>query len=137
MTTEIITGVIGIAGLAIIAIAPHANAQSASSTSDFERPYGYGYGQESQPFSAGTRDASNNRVIVNGLIEGGTGLGMSLNTGWGQTQGASGMIGTGTAVGNQLNVITNGNNNTVIIDSTQINNGDQTVVLNGELNLND
>ena len=47
------------------------------------------------------------------------------------------MIGTGTAVGNQLNVITNGNNNTVIIDSTQINNGDQNVFLNGELDLND
>lgn len=45
------------------------------------------------------------------------------------------MIGTGTAVGNQLNVITTGNYNTVIIDSTQINNGDQTVVLNGELDL--
>ena len=47
------------------------------------------------------------------------------------------MIGSGTAVGNQLNVITNGSNNTIIIDSTQINNGDQTVILNGELNLND
>ena len=47
------------------------------------------------------------------------------------------MIGSGTAVGNQLNVITNGSNNTIIIDATQINNGDQSVVLNGELNLND
>lgn len=137
MNTEIITGVVGLAGLTLIAIAPHANAQAASSTSQFERPYGYSYGQESQPYSAGTRDASNNRVIVNGLIEGGTGLGLSLNTGWGQTEGGYGMIGSGTAVGNQLNVITNGNNNTVIIDSTQINNGDQNVVLNGELNLND
>ena len=45
------------------------------------------------------------------------------------------MLGTGTAIGNQLNVITNGNYNTVIIDSTQINNGDQTVVLKGELDL--
>ena len=136
-TTDIVTGLFGIAALTVIAVAPTANAQAASSTSEFERPYGYGYGQESQPFSAGSRDVHNNRVIVNGLIEGGTGLGYSLNTGWGQTGGASGMIGTGTAVGNQLNVITNGNNNTVIIDSTQINNGDQNVYLNGELNLND
>jgi holdfast attachment protein HfaA len=45
------------------------------------------------------------------------------------------MLGSGTAIGNQLNVVTNGNNNTVIIDSTQINNGDQSVVLNGELDL--
>ena len=136
-TTEIVTGLLGIAGLTVLVAAPQASAQAASSMSDFERPYGYAYGQESQPYSAGTRDASNNRVIVNGLIEGGTGLGLSLNTGWGQPDGGYGMIGTGTAVGNQLNVITNGNNNTVIIDSTQINNGDQNVFLTGELDLND
>lgn len=136
-STEIITGLFGIAALTVIAVAPSANAQAASSMSEFERPFGYAYGQESQPFSAGSRDIHNNRVVVNGLIQGGTGLGLSLNTGWGQTEGGYGMIGTGTAVGNQLNVITNGNNNTVIIDSTQINNGDQNVFLNGELDLND
>ncbi|MEO1306247.1 MAG: holdfast anchoring protein HfaA [Pseudomonadota bacterium] len=112
-----------------------ANAQEASSVSQFERPYGYGYGQETQPFSAYSRDRLGNRVIINGLIEGGSGLGTGLYTGWGQTDGAAGMIGSGTAVGNQLNVITNGSNNTIIIDSTQINNGDQTVILNGELDL--
>ena len=95
--------------------------------------YGYGYGSESTPYSANTRDRLGNRVIINGMIEGGSGLGTGLYTGWGQTDGASGMIGTGTAVCNQLNVITNGSNNTIIIVSTQINNGDQTVVLNGEL----
>ena len=126
--------VVGMSG----AIAPAvSSAQEASYLSEFERPYGYGYGQEEQPFNAGTRDANGNRVVVNGLIGGGTGLGFGLNTGWGQTDGASGMIGSGTAVGNQLNVITNGSTNTIIIDATQINNGDQSVVLNGELNLND
>ncbi|MEM9938512.1 MAG: holdfast anchoring protein HfaA [Pseudomonadota bacterium] len=116
-----------------LGLASPAAAQAASVTSEFERPYGYAYGEESRPFDAGTRDRLGNRVIINGLIEGGTGLGTSLYTGWGQTDGASGMLGTGTAIGNQLNVITNGSNNTIIIDSTQINNGDQTVVLNGEL----
>ncbi|WP_300380362.1 holdfast anchoring protein HfaA [Henriciella sp.] len=130
--TQLLTGLIG---LAAVAVAPAAAAQAASTVSEFERPYGIGYGQESQPYSARSRDANNNRVVINGLIGGGTGLGTSLYTGWGQTDGASGMIGSGTAVGNQLNVITNGNNNTVIIDSTQINNGDQSVVLNGELDL--
>ncbi|MEL6956142.1 MAG: holdfast anchoring protein HfaA [Pseudomonadota bacterium] len=114
------------------------SAQEAGSLGEFERPYGYGYGQESSPFSAGTRDANGNRVVVNGLIEGGTGLGFGLNTAWGQTSGASGLLGTsGNAVGNQLNVITHGSYNTIIIDSEQINNGDQTVSLNGELDLND
>lgn len=130
--TQLLTGLLG---LAAITVAPTAGAQAASTVSEFERPYGIGYGQESQPYSARSRDANNNRVVINGLIEGGTGLGTSLFTSWGQTDGATGMIGTGTAVGNQLNVITNGNNNTVIIDSTQINNGDQSVVLNGELDL--
>lgn len=124
-------------GLVLGAVPGTALAQEAGYLSEFERPYGFGYGEESRPFDAGSRDISGNRVIINGLIEGGTGLGTSLYTGWGQTEGASGMLGSGTAVGNQLNVITNGSNNTVIIDATQINNGDQSVVLNGELDLND
>ncbi|MCI4643735.1 MAG: holdfast anchoring protein HfaA [Hyphomonadaceae bacterium] len=114
-----------------------ATAQEAGYLSEFERPYGFSYGAEERPFDAGTRDINGNRVVVNGLINGGTGLGFGMNTGWGQTDGASGMLGTGTAVGNQLNVITNGSNNTIIIDATQINNGDQNVVLNGELNLDE
>lgn len=117
----------------IIAMTSSADAQAASSMSEFERPYGWSYGSESSPYSASTRDLNGNRVIIDGLIEGGSGLSTGLYTGWGQTSGASGMLGNGTAVGNQLNVITNGSNNTIIIDSTQINNGDQTVVLNGEL----
>ena len=124
-------------GLSSTLLSGTATGQEASYLSEFERPYGFSYGEESQAYDAGTRDASGNRVVVNGLIGGGTGLGFGLNTGWGQTDGAAGMIGSGTAVGNQLNVITNGSNNTIIIDATQINNGDQSVVLNGELNLND
>jgi holdfast attachment protein HfaA len=121
----------------MLGLATAASAQEASHLGEFERPFGFSYGEESRAFDAGTRDANGNRVIVNGLLEGGTGLGTGLHTGWGQTAGAQGMIGTGSAIGNQLNVITNGSFNTVIIDSTQINNGDQTVALNGELNLND
>ncbi|MDJ0919941.1 MAG: holdfast anchoring protein HfaA [Henriciella sp.] len=119
--------------IGLLLLSGSAAAQAASSISEFERPYGYGYGEESRPIDIGSRDQSGNRVVIDGLIEGGTGLGTSLYTGWGQTEGANGMLGTGTAVGNQLNVITNGSNNTIIIDSTQINNGDQNVVLNGEL----
>jgi holdfast attachment protein HfaA len=124
------------AALAILAAgalaAPAATAQEAGYLAEFERPYGWDYGSESRPFDADSRDRQGNRVIINGLLEGGTSLGRGLNTGWGQTQGGSGMLGSGMAVGNQLNVITNGSNNTIIIDSTQINDGDQTVVLNGE-----
>ena len=133
--TFCISGLALLAAGSLLAAALPAQAQEASSVSEFERPYGFGYGQESRPFSANSRDTLGNRVIINGLIQGGSGLGTGLYTGWGQTDGAAGMIGSGTAVGNQLNVITNGSNNTIINDSTQINNGDQTVVLNGELDL--
>ena len=40
-TTEIVTGLLGIAGLTVLVAAPQASAQAASSMSDFERPYGY------------------------------------------------------------------------------------------------
>ena len=124
--------------LACLMAAPAATAQEAGYLAEFERPYGFAYGEESQPYDAQTRDSAGNRVIVNGRIINDTStLSGGLHTGWGQTGGASGMLGTGTAIGNQLNVVTNGSFNTVIIDSTQINNGDQTVYLNGELDLND
>jgi len=118
--------------------APAASAQEAGFLAEFERPYGFAYGEESQPFDAQTRDSAGNRVIVNGRIINDTStLNGGLNTGWGQTSGASGLLGNSSAIGNQLNVVTNGSFNTVIIDSTQINNGDQSVYLNGELDLHD
>ena len=43
----------------------------------------------------------------------------------------------GSAIGNQINVITQGNFNTVIVNATQTNTGNQSTVLNGSLNLND
>lgn len=136
-TITLTAAVVAVGGAALFAFTAPANAQAASSMSEFERPYGFRYGEEQRSFEADSRDRLGNRVIINGLIEGGSGLGTGMYAGWGQTEGASGMLGSGTAVGNQLNVITTGSNNTIIIDSTQINNGDQTVVLNGELDLND
>ena len=124
--------------LASLMAAPAASAQEATSLSEFERPYGFAPGEESQPFDAQTRDSTGNRVIVNGrFINDSSTLNGGLYTGWGQTSGASGLLGSGSAIGNQLNVVTNGSFNTVIIDSTQINNGDQSVYLNGELDLHD
>lgn len=120
--------------------------------SDFERPFGFGFGEESRPFDPRTRDINGNRLIVDGRIITGDDLSSfstsTLATG-GQSLSGAGFSGESfsqnTAIGNQLNVITQGSFNTVIVDSTQINNGDQTAIigeqgtkdLNGELNLND
>lgn len=124
--------------LALIGAAP-AVAQVAGETSSFETPYGMGYGQADRPYEArGLRDANGNLAIVNGRIQtsASSSLSIGLNSEWGQTDGFTG-YGSGQAIGNQLNVITQGNYNTVIVDSTQINNGNQSAILNGELNLDD
>lgn len=143
--------VLGLAALTILtgmAVVPIA----ASQISDFERPYGFGFGDENRPFDPSTRDRNGNRLIVDGRIITGDDLSSfstsTLATG-GQSLSGAGFAGQGftqnSAVGNQLNVVTQGSFNTVIVDSTQINNGNQTAIagsdttdaLNGELDLND
>jgi holdfast attachment protein HfaA len=111
------------------------------SASEWNTPYGYQYGQQEQRYVAGTRDSRSNRVAIDGRIllgEEVSNLPRTLSGTYGAGSQQSGS-GSAMAVGNQLNVITNGNWNTVIIDSTQINNGDVTAVteLNGELDLDE
>ena len=129
------------------AAAPFAAAQ-------LETPFGFQVGEAGQAFEPGTRDINGNRLIVDGRIITGDDLSSfstsTLATG-GQSLSGAGFFGRGfgsqatnTAIGNQLNVVTQGSYNTVIIDSQQINNGNQTAIqnadsnfLNGELDLND
>ncbi len=93
-------------------------------------PYGDQPGETNRAFDPTTRDASGNRVLVNQFSQFSNTAGVS-----GEGSGV-GFSGSALAVGNQLNVVTNGNNNTVIVDATQVNNGNQeAVVLNGTLNL--
>ncbi|MBL8547918.1 MAG: holdfast anchoring protein HfaA [Hyphomonadaceae bacterium] len=90
---------------------------------DFSGGFGMGYESFDSPINPATRDENGNRVIVNGRME----IEGSL-TGGLQDSFATG-FGASSAIGNQLNVITQGNYNTVIVDSTQINNGDITAVV--------
>ncbi len=105
--------------------------QSVSTTAQWERPYGVAGGQETQAWSgastragtvagsgAASRSAAGNRVIIDGIIQ--TGVGVSSHGGL-----FGGGVGSGaTAIGNQLNVNVSGQYNTVIVNSSQINNGD-------------
>lgn len=90
---------------------------------DFSGAFGMGWESFDRPINTSTRDENGNRVIVNGRMElEGTltgGLQDSFSGGWASSQ----------AIGNQLNVVTQGNYNTVIVNSTQINNGDVTAVI--------
>ena len=146
-----------IALLSFPAFAQNATSNPASSYGgDFERPFGFSYGQETQPFDANTRDGNGNRLIVDGRIM--TGMDqstLSMSTAsasaWAQASAGAGFGGgsvQNNAIGNQLNVITQGNYNTVIVNSTQTNNGNQTTTsstssssaasssaLNGKINL--
>lgn len=129
--------------VALLAMPSYAQTSSAAQVSgEFERPFGYGYGEEQSGYDANTRDANGNRVILDGRIMTGmdqSSLSMSSASAgsWAQATAGAGFGGitSGTAIGNQLNVITQGNWNTVIVNSTQTNNGNQSTVLNGKIDL--
>ena len=90
---------------------------------------GYGAGAQNQASNYSMRDTNGNLTLVNGQVApsiyqqgsgaqyGGGGVGMGGNPS---------TYGQANAVGNQLSVVVLGNHNTTIIDSTQINNGNQT-----------
>jgi holdfast attachment protein HfaA len=108
-----------------------AGAQSMTANSaSFNAGYGRISGQENRMVEYSTRDANGNRVIVDGMML--TGPDQSVYSS-SQSSGAldaySGVGGVGgrsTAIGNNLTVITQGNNNTVIVNSSQVNNGSVT-----------
>lgn len=132
----IVGGAVGLLTMPALAQPPSSAPQVSG---EFERPFGFGYGEEQASYDANTRDASGNRVILDGRIMTGmdqSSLSSSYGSAgaWSQSTAGAGFS-TGTAIGNQLNVITQGNWNTVIVNSTQINNGDQTTVLNGKIDI--
>ena len=111
-----------------LACAPVAQAQQMSTNSaSFNAGYGRVAGQENRGVEYGTRDSSNNRLIVDGIIQSGeTQSSFSAMSG-GVFSSGSGVGGGGsTAIGNNLVVITQGNWNTVIVTSVQTNTGDVT-----------
>lgn len=105
-----------------------------STMSDYTRPYGQNAAQAGSAYS-GTNSAGN-RVIVNGIMQTGVGVSPQINAMNGMNLNVAGTTGTGTqtgsqyapayatAIGNQLNVNVTGNYNTVIVNSSQVNNGD-------------
>jgi holdfast attachment protein HfaA len=133
---------------ACLALPAAASAQSAGSSSagQFQAGYGAARYTTARPATGSTRDANNNRLIVDGIIQSGAsnysratgGVGSSYSgSGQGAGQGGSTTIGGSTAIGNNLNVVVQGNNNTVIVNSTQTNTGNVTAgtSLNGNLRL--
>lgn len=130
--------------MATLALPATALAQSAGSAGAGAYQAGYGGARyaTSRPQTGSTRDANGNRLIVDGLIQAGASAYSSASggvsssySGAGGTNGTA--IGGSTAIGNSLNVVVQGNHNTVIVNSSQVNNGNVTAgtSLNGTLRL--
>jgi holdfast attachment protein HfaA len=81
-----------------------------------------------------TRDANGNRVLVDGVMSIGSDNSVysySKTLGAGDSYSGAGALGGASAIGNNLQVTVQGNYNTVIINSTQTNNGNVTATANG------
>lgn len=128
----------------VLAAPAAAVAQSAGSSSlgTYQAGYGASRYTTARPQTGSTRDANGNRLIVNGVIQAGassyasaTGGVSSSFSGAGNSGGTA--IGGSTAIGNNLNVVVQGNHNTVIVNSSQVNNGaiNAGTSLNGTLRL--
>jgi holdfast attachment protein HfaA len=113
-----------------------------SNAASYNHGYGMDAGSENQAINPSLRDANGNLTNVNGQF---TSSSMSQSSGVHMSQSGASMsalgggnsgaaFGGATAIGNQLNVITTGNFNTVIVSSHQTNSGTQTatVSLNGQ-----
>lgn len=128
--------------LAFVGAPMTASAQSAGSSSMGTYQAGYGGSRytTARPQTGSTRDANGNRLIIDGVIQAGAstyssasgGVSSSFSGGVGGTA-----IGGSTAIGNNLNVVVQGNHNTVIVNSSQVNNGavNAGTTLNGTLRL--
>ena len=124
------------------ACAGAARAQSGSSSlSGFSSGYNGGLSTLEGAINVSTRDANGNLTVVDGVTQ--VGVDQSVFAKAGSTTGASdsfngaGAIGGATAIGNNLSVNVSGNYNTVVVNSTQTNNGavSASTVLNGKVNL--
>ena len=138
--------------LSVLCLAGGAAAQ-VTSASDYNHPYGMSQANQNTPVDPSLRDGNGNLTVVNGQFTSSamgqsTGLqsmgslgssslaasntvasGASVTT-TGAGAGGASMFGQASAIGNQLNVVTVGNNNTVVVNSNQVNNGNQTATVN-------
>lgn len=118
--------------LALSVIVAPALAQTAGSAGQSVFQNGYGGARQAvgTPQTGSTRDASGNRLIVDGIIQAGASSYSAQSGGVSRSYSGSGVgasaIGGSTAIGNNLSVVVQGNRNTVIVNSRQTNTGDVT-----------
>ena len=123
-------------------VAVEAQSAGASNMGTYQAGYGGSRYTTARPQTGSTRDANGNRLIVNGIIQAGASSYASVSGGVSSSFSGAGnsggsAIGGSTAIGNNLNVVVQGNHNTVIVNSSQVNNGaiSAGTSLNGTLRL--
>ncbi len=109
---------------ALCVSAAHAQHMTTNSA-DFNAGWGRHAGSENRPVEVSTRDGNGNRVIVDGLILTGEDQSSFARSGGSADvfAGVGASAGGATAIGNSLVVVTQGNYNTVIVNSHQLNTG--------------
>jgi len=134
--------VVAAVAFAVAALPVAAQAQSAGSSGMGNYTAGYGASRytTARPQTGSTRDENGNRLIVNGIIQAGASAYSNTSGGVANSYTGAGngqTIGGSTAIGNSLNVVVQGNHNTVIVNSSQVNNGNVSAGtdLNGTLRL--
>jgi holdfast attachment protein HfaA len=132
---------LGAAALGAAALAGAAQAQMLGNASSYNTPFGMSSNSSgNQPIDPSLRDSNGNMTMVNGEFTSSAfaqGYGMASSSTLGNTPGVSSSgaaYGGATAIGNQLNVVTVGTGNTVIVNANQTNNGNQTAntTINGQ-----
>lgn len=119
--------------LVLTAFAFAATAAQAGDWTNSAMYNGYGAATQNAPSNYSMRDANGNLTMVNGQVTSSTyayASGAQYGGGGVGTGGALQTYGQATAIGNALNVTVVGSHNTTIIDSSQVNNGNQTATAN-------
>lgn len=120
--------ILAVAGLATLGLAPGAEAGDWTNSASYN---GFGSASQNTPSNFSLRDGNGNLTVVNGQFVGSnyssTGVQSASATAGGVGMaGGQMMTGQATAIGNSLNVVVVGSHNTTVVDSSQINNGNQT-----------
>lgn len=117
----------------LLALALAASGAQAGDWTNSSMYNGYGAYSQNQASNYSLRDPNGNLTMVNGQVTSSyyqQGSGAQYAGGGVGTGGAGPTYGEASAIGNQLSVVVLGTHNTTIIDSSQVNNGNQTATAN-------
>lgn len=115
-----------IGAVAALGLSPAAKAGDWTNSASYN---GFGNTTQNAPSNFSLRDANGNLTVVNGQFVGSsysTSSGAQSAYAGGVGMGGQPMSGQATAIGNSLNVVVVGSHNTTVVDSNQVNTGNQT-----------